>query len=81
MVAIWLQKLLEKIKLRRMSGILPQHLDSIVRYRANIKIGTSAGVMSGGLYYLYSTFDSRHYLRCLLLFILFGLFEFLLPVY
>ena len=37
MVALWLQKLLEKIKLRRMSGIPPQYLDSIVRYRANIK--------------------------------------------
>lgn len=37
MVAIWLQKLLEKIKLRRMSGILPQDLDSKARYRANIK--------------------------------------------
>lgn len=37
MVAIWLQKLLEKTKLRRMSGILLQHLDMIVRYRANIK--------------------------------------------
>ena len=31
------KKLLEKIKLRRMSGIPPQYLDSIVRYRANIK--------------------------------------------
>lgn len=37
MVALWLQKLLEKIKLRRMSGIPPQYLDSIVLYRANIK--------------------------------------------
>ena len=36
-VAIWLQKLLEKIKLRRMSGILPQYLDHKARYRANIK--------------------------------------------
>lgn len=27
MVAIWLQKLLEKIKLRRMSGIPPQYLE------------------------------------------------------
>ena len=36
-VEIWLQKLLEKIKLRRMSGILPQDLDSIAQYRANIK--------------------------------------------
>ena len=33
---------------------------------------------SSGLYFLYSTFDSRHYPGCLLLF---GLFEFLLPVY
>ena len=37
MVAIWLQKLLEKIKLRRMSGILPQYLDYKARYRGNIK--------------------------------------------
>jgi hypothetical protein len=36
-VAIWLQKLLEKIKLRRISGILPQDLDLKARYRANIK--------------------------------------------
>ena len=34
---ILMQKLLEKIKLRRMSGILPQDLDSKARYRANIK--------------------------------------------
>ena len=31
------QKLLEKNKLRRMSGILPQYLDYKARYRANIK--------------------------------------------
>ena len=37
MVAIWLQKLLEKIKLRRMSRIPPQDIDSKTRYRANIK--------------------------------------------
>ena len=37
MVAIWLQKLLEKIKLRRMSGFPPQYLDHKARYRANIK--------------------------------------------
>ena len=36
-VAIWLQKLLEKAELRRMSGIPPQYLDHIARYRANIK--------------------------------------------
>lgn len=37
MVAIWLQKFLEKIKLRRMSGIPPQYLYMMARYRANIK--------------------------------------------
>ena len=37
MVTIWLQKLLEKTELRRMSGILPQDLDIKARYRANIK--------------------------------------------
>lgn len=37
MVAIWLQKLLEKNKLRRMSGIPPQYLETIARYRVNIK--------------------------------------------
>ena len=37
MVALWLQKLLEKIKLRRMSGIPPQYLELKARYRANIK--------------------------------------------
>lgn len=37
MVAIWLQKLLEKTKLRRMSGIPPQDMDSKARDRANIK--------------------------------------------
>lgn len=31
MVAIWLQKLLEKIKLRRMSGIPPQYLYTMAR--------------------------------------------------
>lgn len=36
-VAIWLQKLLEKTKLRRMSGFPPQYLDHKARYRANIK--------------------------------------------
>lgn len=37
MVALWLQKLLEKIKLPRMSGIPPQYLELKARYRANIK--------------------------------------------
>ena len=37
MLALWLQKLLEKNKLRRMSGIPPQYLETIARYRANIK--------------------------------------------
>ena len=37
MVAIWLQKLLEKTKLRRMSGIPPQYLDIKAWYGINIK--------------------------------------------
>jgi len=36
-VAIWLQKHLEKTKLRRMSGIPPQYLDLKARYGTNIK--------------------------------------------
>lgn len=36
-VAILLQKLLEKTKLHRMSGIPPQYLDIKARYGTNIK--------------------------------------------
>lgn len=38
MIALRLQKLLEKTKLRRMSGIPPQYLDTITQYRANNKV-------------------------------------------
>ena len=38
-------------------------------------------VIPVGLFFLYCISDSRHYIGCLLLYILSGLFGFLLPVY